>query len=48
MECVYCGEDLREAGACLVQKDEYYCEEECLDNEIMEDAEWARLDDMED
>lgn len=48
MECVYCGGDLREACACLVYMDDYYCDEECLYNAIMEDAEWVQLDEMED
>lgn len=48
MECVYCGEDLREAGACLVYQCMPYCDEECLYNEIMEDAKWVQLDELED
>lgn len=47
MECIYCGEDLKEDGACLVYKDEYYCDEECLYNVIMEDAHWEYVEDLE-
>ncbi|WP_302451196.1 hypothetical protein [Ligilactobacillus animalis] len=47
MECIYCGEDLREAGACLVYEDEYYCDEDCLCNAILEYAEWVQLDELE-
>ena len=46
MECSYCGEDLREAGACLVYESMPYCDEECLCNEIMECAEWEQLDEF--
>ena len=48
MECAYCGDDFEETGACLVYKDEYYCDEECLYNAIVEDAEWMQLDGLED
>ena len=47
MECSYCGNDFEETGACLVYEDEYYCDEECLYNEIMENAHWEYVEDLE-
>lgn len=48
MECAYCGNDFEEAGACLVYQCMPYCDEECLYNEIMEDAKWEQLEEAED
>lgn len=47
MECSYCGNDFEETDSCLVYGDEYYCDEECLYNEIMENAHWEYVEDLE-
>ena len=47
MECAYCGDDFEETDVCLVYECMAYCDQECLYNGIMEDAEWVQLDEME-
>lgn len=46
MFCEYCGEDLLQAGEVLIYQGGYYCDEECLWDDVKSETSTAYVDDV--